>query len=97
MISHSNIAGGYPGDANFDGDPLFFQAGVRDDNGSPFDLSDDEWEEGDYHITASSPCIDVADDETAPDRDADGKMWSDQEAIGNPDVLADVGAFDYRP
>lgn len=43
-------------------DPEVVDPGSWDDNGTPGDLSDDTWYCGDYHLTASSPCIDTGND-----------------------------------
>jgi hypothetical protein len=57
----NSLVGGddvWPGKDNLNADPLFVQAGVWDDRGTPADLADDAWTEGDLHLQAASPCID---------------------------------------
>jgi len=39
---------------NIDEDPLFAGAGEWDDNGTPGDLSDDTWTDGDYHVQSAT-------------------------------------------
>ena len=49
-ISHSNIQGGWPGEGNINADPLFAEPDYWDENGTPDDLNDDVWIDGDYHL-----------------------------------------------
>jgi len=46
---------------NIDLDPLFIEQGSIDDKGTPGDLDDDIWVEGDYHLRVVSPAIDRGD------------------------------------
>lgn len=46
---------------NIDIDPLFVAEGFFDDNGTPGDVDDDSWIEGDYHLLTTSLCIDAGD------------------------------------
>jgi hypothetical protein len=57
IVSYSDVQGGYNGVGNFDLDPCFVKAGYWDTNGTPYPY-DDLWVEGDYRLTAVSPCID---------------------------------------
>jgi hypothetical protein len=50
FVTCSDIEGGYPGFGNIDADPLFADPGRWDPNGTPDDLSDDVWVEGDCHL-----------------------------------------------
>ena len=57
-ITYSDIQGGYAGTGNIDIDPCFAIPGHWDTNGTPYPYSDDFWVDGDYRLTAVSPCID---------------------------------------
>ena len=46
---------------NIDHDPLFIEQGSIDDNGTPGDLDDDVWVEGDTHLQTASLMIDRGD------------------------------------
>jgi hypothetical protein len=39
-------------------EPRFRKIGYWDNNGTPEDITDDNWISGDYHLLSSSPCID---------------------------------------
>ena len=58
-VTYSDVQGGWTGTGNINSDPLFEDPGSWDDAGTPADPSDDFWVEGDYHLTAGSPCIDA--------------------------------------
>ena len=49
-VTYSNVQGGWTGVENIDADPLFIDPGQWDNNGTPSDLSDDVWVNGDYHL-----------------------------------------------
>jgi hypothetical protein len=74
-VSHCCIEGGWNGEAVIAGDPRFVEIGSWDLNGTPEDLSDDGWTEGDFRLQASSPCIDTGTCQGAPvdDRDGNGR------------------------
>lgn len=95
-VSYSDIRDGYPGLLNIDSDPVFAGPGRWDDNDTPLEESDDFWVEGDYHLLPISPCIDVAYDAISPTQDAEGKTWADTENKGLPDVVVDMGIFDFQ-
>ena len=65
-VSYSDVQGGYPGEGNFDADPMFTRQGYWDVNGTPDNLWDDIWIDGDYHLLPTSPCIDVGDNNSVP-------------------------------
>ena len=73
-ITYSNIQGGYPGTGNIDADPIFFDTGYWDDNGTPGNPFDDIWMDGDYHLTFNSPCRGSGDNTVPglPDTDFEG-------------------------
>ncbi|MHC4791330.1 MAG: right-handed parallel beta-helix repeat-containing protein [Planctomycetota bacterium] len=87
------------GHGSFDDDPCFVEPGYWEPNGTPTDVNDDFWVEGDYHLLKDSPCIDGG----APNYVA-GPNETDLD--GNPRVVdgdndgnsvVDMGAYEYRP
>lgn len=58
-VTFSNVQGGYSGDGNIDADPAFAASGRWSDRGTFGDIRDDVWTEGDYRVSADSPCVDV--------------------------------------
>ncbi|MGW8181479.1 MAG: choice-of-anchor Q domain-containing protein, partial [bacterium] len=91
IISYSNIdQDGFAGtNGNIRQDPLLVNPGYWDDNGTPSDEEDDFWVDGDdYHLQATSPCIDAGTDTALalPLTDFEG----DNRIIGSaPDMGAD--------
>ncbi len=61
IATYSNIRGSWPSEGNIDADPQFIQPGYWDENGTPANLNDDIWIDGDYHLQSSSPCINAGD------------------------------------
>ena len=56
-IYYSNVVGGNElilNHSNIDKDPLFAAPGYWDDNGTPEDINDDYWIEGDYHLKSQA-------------------------------------------
>ena len=53
-ISYSDVQGGFPGEGNIDVDPLFAVSGYWDPNGTPEDIDDDFWVDGDYHLKSEA-------------------------------------------
>ncbi|MHC4462824.1 MAG: choice-of-anchor D domain-containing protein [Planctomycetota bacterium] len=81
-ITYSDVEGGWPGKGNIDADPCFVEPGYWDVNGV--------WVEGDYHLPASSPCINAGDPNYTGEpneTDADGKA----RVIGG---RIDMGAYE---
>jgi hypothetical protein len=89
LFQYSNIQGGETGiykeyeenviewkDGNIDSEPLFANPGYWDPNGTPDDVNDDFWVEGDYHLKSQVGRFDpnsqtwVQDDVTSPCIDA---------------------------
>ena len=95
-VAYCDVQGGYAGSSVIDADPLFTLPGAWFDPGTPEDESDDGWIYGDYHLQADSPCIDQANDDEMPPTDADGNDWIDTADAGTPDVVSDMGAYDYQ-
>ncbi|MCP4712988.1 MAG: right-handed parallel beta-helix repeat-containing protein, partial [Planctomycetes bacterium] len=58
-IVYSDVAGGFAGEGNIEADPNFIDPGYWDPNGTPGNLNDDFWLEGDYRLQGGSPCIDT--------------------------------------
>jgi len=97
-ISYSDVQGGWPGEGNINVDPLFVEPGYWDDNGTVMDPNDDFWVDGDYHLLATSPCIDAGDPNySAPDNptDIEGRARI-VDGDGNGEVVVDMGAYEYR-
>ncbi|MBN2270675.1 MAG: SUMF1/EgtB/PvdO family nonheme iron enzyme [Sedimentisphaerales bacterium] len=113
-VAYSNVQGGWPGEGNIDADPMFTRLGYWDPNGTPLDSMehcyDDIWFEGDYHIVATSPCIDVGDNNSVPvdlsDLDNDGNTTEPipydldgrpriYDGDCNDTVIVDMGAYEF--
>ena len=60
-FTFSDVGGGWEGEGNIDADPVFVDPGHWDDNGTPDDLSDDFWIDGDYRLQEASPCANTGD------------------------------------
>ena len=79
--AYCDIQGGWPGEGNIDADPCFAEPGYWDPNGTAYDVDDDFWVEGDYHLKSQAGRWDpniqawVQDDVTSPCIDA-GDMAS---------------------
>ena len=75
-ITYSDIKDGWPGEGNIDKDPCFAAPGYWDPNGTPEDVNDDFWVDGDYHLKSQAGRWDansaswVKDDVTSPCIDA---------------------------
>jgi hypothetical protein len=75
-ITYSDIQGGWPGEGNIDKDPCFAGPGYWDPNGTPQDVNDDFWVDGDYHLKSQAGRWDAnsaswaKDDVTSPCIDA---------------------------
>jgi predicted outer membrane repeat protein len=95
---------------NIDADPCFVEPGHWDSNGTPGDVNDDYWVEGDYHLLWDSPCVDAGNNNGLPPDwlDLDG----DQNTLerlpfdldGNPRIwdgdtdgndVVDMGAYEF--
>jgi predicted outer membrane repeat protein len=77
------------GRGNIGSNPLFVRPGHWDDNGTPDNLEDDTWVDGDYHLQPGSPCIDTGTSEGAPTIDIEGN--------GRPcGAGVDIGAYEYQ-
>ena len=79
------------GEGNINDNPLFVASGYRDDNGTVDDYEDDLWFEGDYHLQADSPCIDLGNNTIGT---------SSYDLDGNPRIInavVDMGAYEFVP
>ncbi len=60
LINYTDIESySLSGIGNLASDPLFVTNGTYDHNNTNWTLDDDSWTEGDYHLQAASPCIDI--------------------------------------
>ena len=89
-VSYSDVQGSYAGTGNIDANPCFVTAGYWDTNGTPRDYRDDFWVDGDYRLTAVSPCI-----------DSGGFVFlmDNKDLAGNPRITGaaiDMGAYEYQ-
>ena len=79
------------GIGNINDDPYFVEPGYWDPNGTPEDINDDFWVDGDYHLSSGSPCIDTGDPDYAAEAD-------ELDIDGDARVIAgriDMGADEY--
>jgi predicted outer membrane repeat protein len=84
-VSYSNVEGGWPGEGNIDADPCFVELGYW--------AANELWIDGDYHLLASSPCIDAGDPNYIPEP-------NETDLDGRPRVIGqriDMGAYEYSP
>ena len=109
-VSYSDAKGGETGayvendcvlnwdDTNINSDPIFVASGYWDDNGTSGDPFDDIWNEGDYHLTEDSPCIDQGSNDAPdlPDTDFEGDLRI-IDGDGNSTATVDMGADEYMP
>jgi hypothetical protein len=93
---YSGIQGWRIGGAkNINADPSFLRPGDWDDNNTPFDLSDDVWIDGNYHLGRLSPCIDAGNNSLLNPSgfDLDGNL---RIAFGGKSLTVDMGAYEYH-
>jgi hypothetical protein len=92
-ISYSDIQSGWPGNGNIDADPCFAESGHRDANGTPGDILDDFWFDGDYRLLEGSPCINTGDSNYVAE-------INETDLDGNPRLIGyavDMGAYEFNP
>lgn len=87
------------GPGNLDSNPCFIMSGYWDPNGTPEDINDDFWVDGDYHLLSDSPCIDTGDpnyviDPNEHDIDGDNRIIGGRIDIG-ADEFVYIGDFDF--
>ena len=92
IVSYSSILDRWPwpGQGNINSDPCFVAQGYWDPNGTPNDIYDDFWVDGDYHLLAPSPCIDTADPGYISET-------NETDLDGNPRIIngrIDMGAYE---
>jgi predicted outer membrane repeat protein len=91
-ITYSDVEGGWPGDGNIDGHPLFVDADGPDNIPGT--------EDDDLRLLAGSPCIDAADNTAVPpdiadlDGDGDTTERTPFDLDGNPRFVDDAGTAD---
>ncbi len=91
------------GDHTIVDDPEFVDPGSWNNNGTPTDLTDDIWVNGDYHLVSSlvpentSPCIDAGDND-APSLPTEDLDEYPRILDGDEDDTAtvDMGAYEYH-
>ena len=97
-VAFSDVRGGWfgAGSNNMDVDPLFVATGFWLDNGTPGDLTDDAWVDGNYRVLPGSPCIDAGDNVAAVGaEDLDGvARVIDGDADGTATI--DMGGYEFH-
>jgi len=53
-VTYSDVQGGWPGQGNIDAEPCFAHIGFWDPNGTPENVNDDFWVNGDYHLKSQA-------------------------------------------
>jgi predicted outer membrane repeat protein len=98
-ITYSDVQGGWPDEGNIDKDPCFAAPGYWDPNGTPEDVNDDFWVDGDYHLMSQAGRWDansqswVKDNITSPCIDAgDPKSPIGLEPFPNGGII-NMGAY----
>jgi parallel beta-helix repeat protein len=91
-VTYSDVQGGFAGTGTINADPLF-----ADPDGADGDPA--TWQDNDYRLTASSPCVDVGDPAFVPlpgEVDLDGEP---RVVDGNGDgvLRVDMGAYEFQP
>jgi predicted outer membrane repeat protein len=84
-------------EGNIEADPCFAEPGYWDSNGTPGDVNDDFWVDGDYHLLPGSPCIDTGDPNYIPEpneTDLDGNLRV-VDGDDDGDSVIDMGAYEF--
>jgi hypothetical protein len=98
-ITYSDIQGGWPGLGNINVNPQFVEVGRWIDSYDPNIIASPNdpnavWIDGDYRLSAGSPCIDMGDPNYVP-----GPNYP-TDLDGNPRVMGeriDMGAYEFSP
>ena len=53
-VTYTDVQGGWPGEGNTDAEPYFVEIGFWDASGTPENIDDDFWVEGDYHLQSQA-------------------------------------------
>ncbi len=90
VVTYCDVQGGWPGEGNFDSDPLHVDPDGPD--GDPT-----TWEDNDYHLAAGSPCIDAGEpgfvaEPGGTDIEGRCRVW---DGDGDGAVRVDLGGFEY--
>lgn len=90
-VTYCNLEGGLAGVGNIDLDPQFIDADGADDDPLTY-------EDNDYHLSASSPCIEWGNTFVSglPAVDFDGEARV-EDGDGDSFALVDIGPFEFRP
>jgi hypothetical protein len=91
-IAYSDVQGGWAGLGNINADPCFVEPGHWDQAGTPENLQDDTWSEGNYRLRWDSPCVDAGDPLDAAD--ANGMDFAGGMRRYGPAV--DMGAYELK-
>jgi hypothetical protein len=83
IVTYTDVQGGWPGEGNIDADPYFARIGFWDTNGTPEDVNDDFWVNGDYHLKSQ-----------AGRWDPNSQTWV-QDAVTSPCIDAGVPDSDW--
>ena len=87
---YSCVQDGPDGAGSIASDPCFAEPGYWDPNGTPDDITDDFWIDGDYHLSTDSPCVDAGNFAycmTVPGTDFDSQM-----RLAGPQI--DMGCYE---
>jgi hypothetical protein len=91
-IAYSDVRGGWAGQGNINADPCFVESGHWDPGGTPDELRDDTWNEGNYRLRWNSPCVDAGD--PLDPADANGTDFAGGLRRYGPAV--DMGAYELK-
>jgi len=81
----------WSGEGNINADPCFADSGHWDTNGTPYDLRDDRWVEGNYRLLPKSYCINAG--QLTP------FLLDSTDIAGNPRISGsriDIGAYEFK-
>jgi hypothetical protein len=104
-VIEGGISGTIPAVGIIQSDPRFVSPGRWNDLGTPT-IEDDIWTDGDYRLTASSPCIDAGDSTALPadvilDLDGQARFVDapvpDTGVPGEGRAVVDIGPYEVMP
>ena len=97
IIRYSNVVGGWPGEGNTAVDPEFVLAGWWDTNGTIGYTADDTWYDGDYRLSAGSPCVDMGDNDSVTEAEDIDQNLRVVDGNGDGIETVDAGAYEQGP